>query len=213
MTFDIFSNLYEFIPPLEKLGSLHLRPGDGLVIAVAVIFLILVLALFAFLTKAIFLRVQKIPSRTNQICLLLCLFFGMIFLDILGITNMPAILIPPYDLLQLVCNHIWWIAAVILPTYVICPDIREKRLWKIVVVCFMVTVAFRTLLGYFCVQILGFHDIHDQVSGLFHIPVYTEALLDVGNISLTFCLACAGYWMIGQLIQRVPRVKRWLAVE
>jgi hypothetical protein len=116
----------------------------------------------------------------------------------------PAIIISWY----IINNFIFWAGAIILPTYFIYPEIREQNLRRVVALCFFLA----GILRYGCEYLISFAPA-SGLSYVFHEYGYVYAGYNLVMIPVTIGFAFVSYWIIHELMQREPFIRRWLHTE
>jgi hypothetical protein len=132
---------------------------------------------------------------------------GVFLLNYVGIRNL--IDIPVIFIAVLIANNfVLWMGAIVLPTCFLYPRIQKQNLWKIVGICFFVT----GFLRYGSISLI----IHNAVPDFSSI-IYSEAVIFAGYnllmIPVTIGFAITSYWLIHEIMQRVPFVRRILGAE
>lgn len=173
---------------------------------------LIVIALLIWPTLWLFSRLHRINSQRNQVIIVFGLLAIVVvwnaFLTQLGslpqLKPLEAILY--LILLYGISNFIFWAGAIILPTYFVYPEIRERNLRRVVTVCFVLT----GILRYGSEYLISF----TPVSGLYyaiHQPWHAFAGYNLVMLPVTIGFAFVSYWLIHELMQRVPMLGRCLS--
>lgn len=171
---------------------------------------IIILLISIFFTLLVFSILQEIKTRwiraSSLSIFLICVVIYNIFY-LFNIGSLQEILyLAPLTISWLIVNNLFlWIGSIILPTYFLFPEVREQNLWKVVVLCFVLTGIFR----YGCEYLLSF----TPASALSYVSLEAGRIYAGYNllmIPVTIGFAIVSYWLIHEVMQRMPFVRRIL---
>jgi hypothetical protein len=187
----------------------HILENPLEIVYATTVFLVLIF-IPIFLTVWFFSKLSIINSWRNQVIivsgLLMAVGFinGISLLDFWGFqTTRSGSLF--YISWLLINNLVFWMGAIILPTYFVYPEIRERNLRRVVALCFFLTA----ILRYGGEYLISFTPA-SGLSYVFHEAGVIYAGYNLAMIPVTIGFAFVSYWIIHELMQRVPRVKRLL---
>jgi hypothetical protein len=212
MLSKLFNDLYFVLP-------IYVQQHDCQTLALQLI----IIALFALVTGLFFLWLQRISNRNRQIMLLLGFFTGSsivvafmelisIYPDFYNLGHLEGLLLV-FLCLSLFFDYASGMAAIILPTYFVAFQIRERKQWKIVSLCFVLTVTLQNIIGY----LLGQTSFYDGIWSILNHTIgieqiyFAHTFVQLIQVSTTLILAFVSYWIIIRLIRRFPRFKQILA--
>ena len=164
-----------------------------------------IVLLSIILTVGFFRMIRKNDNRFRiriSLLLLAAVIAADIVIAVLWRTVNSDILGAFYILLFLV-NNLWWPVAIVLPAGVRYPEILEKNRWKIVVLALVITAELR----------YGFDSLFyfSPGAGLYpYVNLYGWILESCVMIPVTIGFSFFSYWIIHEIMQRVPLVRRLL---
>lgn len=195
------------------LGKFNFFGHGGLNVFEYLIMPLIVIALLIWPTLWLFSKLQRLKSQRNQ----LVIVFGLLAIVVLW--NLSTLMPSWYDLLNQfapftvyavllygVNNFIFWTGVIILPTYFIYPEIREQNLRRVVTVCFILT----GILRYGSEYLISFTPASGLYSAIYQ-PWHIFAGYYLVMLPVTVGFAFVSYWIIHEVMQRVPPVGRWFS--
>lgn len=191
---------------LSKFDFLN-QPLDNLIVP------LIIIALSIYLTLWLFSTLHRIKEWRNQIIIVIALMTIVLLSNLVYLLDFggfrhnfpePAIIISWY----IINNFIFWAGAIILPTFFIYPEIREQNLRRIVALCFFLTGIFR----YGSEYLISFTPA-SGLSYVFHEYGYVYAEYNLVMVPVTVGFAFLSYWILHELMLRVPFIRRWLHAE
>jgi hypothetical protein len=225
LPYDLFGEIAGLLGGLFN-GILHPSPGmpgaTGIIWALAFFISMGIILLFLWITKNLFLKFRDMQSCFIELILVSGILCVTVFRFLTPI-NKPlyfaaaakqvgneiiAVLFFVWDLF---IWNFWWVLVVILPVYLLYPEIRERKLWKHVVACFALTVFLRYVFEY-CLAFTVMKNYSVFTPEItYTLPYFNFFYLAM--MLLVFFLACSIYEIILYLDQKVPKIHTWLAVD
>jgi len=169
----------------------------------------IIIALLLFFAAIFFLISRRVSNNRHRIGISLALFSCVIAYNTF-ITIQWDLLNSEFGafffIVLILLNNLWWAAAIVLPTCILYPEILDKNLWRITTIAFILTIIFRYSLD-FLVLLLPLSSFSGNSHTFGRIDLPWICIM----IPVTTGLAFVSYWIIQQILQRMPLVLRLLA--
>jgi hypothetical protein len=195
-------------PGFDLIGLAFTTIGHENLILSIIILVISIFSVLLFFSILQDIKKRNIRAGIVSILLICVIFYNLFYLFNIGHLQEILYLAPLVVLWLIINNFFLWIGSIILPTCFLFPEVREQNLWKVVALCFFLTGIFR----YGCEYLLSF----TPASALSYVSLEAGRIYAGYNlimIPVTVGFAFVSYWLIHEIMQRVPFVRRILGAE